>query len=191
MIESDGLADRLRRETQQSHRDVEDARCLKGIFSSSFDLEGYRELMKRWRSFFVPIEEALTDVEVGDYRYRPRLPALADDLASLQVPTPISPHSSAASSREGPWIPAGYEEAIGACYVIEGSCLGARLICRRLHEHLGPEVKSATNFYGIEFKQWRWFRQQLDRVGEQAEIDGQRVVSGARDCFRAIELHMD
>jgi heme oxygenase len=186
MIKVQGLADRLRRDTEQSHRDVEQARLLKAIFAPDFAMNDYRDLICRWQHFFRALEPELTAIEVGDYRYRSRLPALSRDMAAL----------TAEASQEAPspagdgWRPSSYETAVGACYVIEGSCLGARLICRRLHERFGPAVSPATHFYGMEFKQWPWFRRQLDRVGERSDIDAAEIISGARACFRAIESHM-
>jgi len=186
MRHSPGLADALRCGTHQSHKDVEQAKSLKGIFADSFSLGDYSELISRWQVLFENLEPVLTGLEIASYRYRVRLPALDADLAALEQ----MGYRNAAAKGEPFWKPLNYESAVGACYVIEGSCLGAKLICKRLDEKLGQKISHAKRFYSLDFKRWPWFRQQLDRVGQDPSVDPQKVVSGARDCFLAIESYM-
>jgi len=182
------LSLKLRSETRAAHERVEAAPLLKSLFAPEFGMDAYRLLLQRWLEFFTFIEPHLQAVS-GRYRYQSRVPSLETDLAALQERCGDPCHTP--DVRCPDWFPHSAEEVLGSCYVIEGSCLGARVICRHLEERFGDRLEGACHFYSIESSSWRDFRRYLDEASEAAGMDGEKVIQGAKDCFKAITIHMN
>jgi len=187
-MESPVLSLRLRTETREAHERVEAAPLLKALFEPGFGLNSYQLLLKRWLDFFTFVEPHIQS-DFGHYRYQSRLPALESDLAVLHERYGDS--CRALETRYPNWFPQSAEEKLGACYVIEGSCLGARVICRHLERRFGERLQDACQFYAIETGSWLDFRRHLDEASEDAGMDVDKVIQGAKACFGAIAIHMN
>lgn len=182
-----GLADTLRRATADEHRAVEDAELLRSIFRSDFDLSAYAMLLDRWASFFARFDIVLSTFCYSQYRYDCRLPRLQQDLTYLSDHVR---HSMRPWSYSG-WVPATRTEHLGAIYVLEGSTLGAQLICRQLSEQLGSHAAHCTAYYSMRTVHWPSFRRLLDAAQTDEEIDEHAVVGAARSTFKGLRDHMD
>ena len=178
------LSDRLRAETADAHKAVEDARLLKSIFEADFSLHHYRILLEHWHAFFIHYDAVLSGFGFQSYRYAPRLPGLYHDLAWL---CPIA----GSSVEYHDWIPANRAEQLGAAYVLEGSTLGARIICKRLRETLGSAVEPCMRFYAMQTVRWPAFRRWLDAESIGSHSECHKVVRAANQTFAAMQRHMD
>lgn len=108
-----------------------------------------------------------------------RLEALRADLADLDYPLP----------GRGEHVPppdwAGSLEALGACYVLEGSMLGGKLITRHLRQSLGDDIpiRYFSNSGLDTGRRWREFLLLLEQRTAAPEAQRQ-VLAGANDCYR-------
>lgn len=130
---------------------------------------------------------AYGDFLSGSYRFRaaiePRLagdgwqvqrlaPLIAQDLADLGHPRPALPDAPALL---GPAAQA------AACYVLEGSALGARLLARRAADHGFTADHGARHLAAQTASPHRW-RRFLDWL-EDADIPVAQAAAAARDVF--------
>ncbi len=182
-----GLAYTLRQSTADAHREVERAPMLKSIFEPGFDFRQYSALLHRWALFFERFDDTLTPLRLDEYRYTPRLPCVESDLAYLVDRVPPQPPVHV--SREG-WLPRTLSEQLGAAYVLEGSTLGGRVICKRLADSLGSHARLCTAFYSMRTVRWPDFRTWLDEAGAASEFDPDAVVAAAGRTFQVLTDHM-
>lgn len=87
-----------------------------------------------------------------------------------------------------------FANALGACYVIEGSALGSQFMLPQLQQVLGEGMTGADSFFrgrGSETAAfWKQFRAALDLYGETHPEQVPSVVAGAISTFKAIGLWM-
>lgn len=83
--------------------------------------------------------------------------------------------------------------AVGCMYVLAGSSLGARVIQRRLREHMGPVVDGALRYFSppASVTQWSWpaYRHALNEAIVQPD-DEAAALSGARTMFSCFLRHL-
>ncbi|NKI36345.1 biliverdin-producing heme oxygenase [Wenzhouxiangella sp. XN79A] len=182
-----GLADTLRHATVDDHRAVEEAELLKSIFRPDFDLDEYALLLGHWACFFCRFDPELALFHSAKYSYIPRLPRVDRDLAYLSG---VTRRPRVRSSYDG-WLPRTDSERLGAIYVLEGSTLGARLICKRLTERFGSHARLCTAYYAMRTVHWPGFRAFLDAAESDDTVDPDAVVAGARSTFGALRDYMD
>lgn len=180
------LALYLKTETKAAHTRVEKASLLRSIFAKEFDSEAYRQLLIRWLGFYTTWDDILSDFSFQDYHYQPRTNALQADLRSVGVDLArIEPEQPSS------WGPADSLEKLGCVYVIEGSSLGARIICKRLNSVLGRAGLEGTTFYQMQPYCWDQFRTWLDAEGDQRPDQHETVAAAARKIFDEIYCHMN
>jgi heme oxygenase len=84
----------------------------------------------------------------------------------------------------------GLERRLGALYVVEGSALGGRVLCRGLDRLLGVEAIEGRRFFAGRGAgtgdAWRGFLDRLATVGPEP-IGRAALVSGAIETFEAFE----
>jgi heme oxygenase len=186
------LSQRLRSGTELAHKDVE--RRL-GLPGSIADLTDYRRCLLRFYELYRPLETQFErfgdwtdlglDVPNGALSTR-----LAADLRALGVSVPEVGDGAAAS------LPAlrTFAQALGACYVIEGSALGSQFMMPQLQKTLGEGMSGADSFFrgrGAETGAfWKGFRAGLDWYGETHPEQTVCVVESAIATFEAIGLWM-
>lgn len=176
-----GLADQLRDGTSAAHQRVEQATLLKAVFQEGFERSGYVTLLERWFSFFQGFDNALQGFGFQGYVYEPRRALVQSDIEAFSEGLRYDGGSDYIG-----WRPVTFEEKLGAAYVIEGSSLGAKVICKQLRKVLGDEVLSALCFYSHQAVRWPTFRHWLDLEGARSRLAYGQVVEGANSTFRAV-----
>jgi heme oxygenase len=182
-----GLPERLRRETAELHRKVEEMTDLPGSVSTR---EDYEQLLIRLWEFHLAVEGrwdhtrwitswAEVGIELASHR---RAHLLADDLAGLE--SRVAPRTAIVPSFGE------FGEALGCLYVMEGSSLGGRV--------LGPAFRAAlgdvpTAFFDSDGRShpspWRSLSSALRRF-ESSSGDVDAVLHGAQDTFLAFGQHL-
>ncbi|MDR6674754.1 biliverdin-producing heme oxygenase [Xanthomonas sp. 1678] len=175
----------LREATAGQHEAVEQLPMMRTLMSGRLSVRDYVQVLRRHHAVLAGWEqrESAWLHASGDahWRYQPRSPLLAQDLAALQAsPPPPSPAPLApeAGSR---W---------GMLYVVEGSRLGGRVIARRLRQTLG-EIAPALAYFELghgDPASWRRFQQRLEQALPTTALQ-QAAVDGARAMFAHFHTH--
>lgn len=131
----------LREATRAAHQTLDD------LIGSWPDLSDYRRYLAGQRRFRAAIEDIDPAAAGLAWSITPLSAALAEDCADLGVRT--QPTSGA------PLRPRGASEALGVCYVVEGSALGARLLHARAAE-LGLGDGFAARHLANQASSTRW-----------------------------------
>ncbi|MFT4174124.1 MAG: biliverdin-producing heme oxygenase [Rhodocyclaceae bacterium] len=180
------LAIRLRQETADAHRSLENALDL---LQSDITWNRYLRLLGAFHDFLQPFEQALVGALPNSlhgmaaarrhaWRARADLETLTGHpYAATPCPhMPTIPHSPA---------------ALGCMYVIEGSTLGGQIIaphlCRRFAERGVSAARGAQYFggYGADNgRMWRTFREALDQVPAVLHDDTVRAASATFTSLR-------
>jgi heme oxygenase len=165
--EPTGLRHALRAHTADVHRRLD---TLVGTFET---LEDYQSFLVRSYSFRQVAEAACADsILWSPLRL---LPDILLDLADLRIPVP--PTRRMALNFLTP------SEFLGACYVLEGSALGARLLLReaaKLGLSAGYGARHLAHQSG-DHARWKSFLAVLDR----REIDRAEALHAAQRLFEA------
>ena len=113
--------------------------------------------------------------------------------ADLQELNMVAPGITCAPPISLPRLPY-LANALGACYVIEGSALGSQLMLPQLQQVLGEGIIGADSFFRGRGSDtavfWKQFRAALDFYGETHPKQVPSVVAGAISTFKAIGLWM-
>jgi heme oxygenase len=178
----------LRADTEAAHKDVE--RRL-GLPDSILTLANYQTCLRNFYQLYRPLETQF--LQFADWSIIGLDPPvctlsrrLAVDLRALGVVIPDIPDAPATS------LPPlrDFASALGACYVLEGSALGAQFMLPQLQKTLGNEMFVADAFFrgrGAETGSfWKRFRAALDLFGYTHPDQTSTVVSSAIDTFKSI-----
>jgi len=147
------LRDRLRAATTDSHAAL-DATVSDWRLQSA---AGYGAFLSASAAALYPLEHALERAGVADWLpdwpVRARRAALARDLAALGLNAPIRQPAEVASPAFG----------AGLLYVLEGSRLGARFLCRQVRA-ADADLPLAYLAHGEGHDLWRSFLTWLDAI---------------------------
>lgn len=157
------LSEKIKENTKTNHQSLE-KKLIVRIRSIKNEKE-YTNLLALFYSYFGGLELAINKhldfSHLPDYSRRRKTSALANDLTQLGVPLP-----ELASISDLPEISNHYQ-ALGALYVIEGSTLGGRVICKMLSQQMNSTEVSPVSFfngYGDQTaSMWQMFKQSMDQ----------------------------
>lgn len=180
-LQHETLLERLRTETAESHRGLEDRLDLLALPADEAHFIG---VLKGFLAFHLAYEPAAA--RHPDFAAftadRHRLPQLREDLAALGVPAAeieaVAPEARAAHL---------FDDAArgwGSLYVVEGSTLGGAVITKALAGTPWLPADGLTYFspYGRETgRMWNGFRACF-LAGTQS-LDPEAVIAGARETF--------
>ena len=126
------IFERLKEGTADIHRQIEER---VPVFREDFNLAEYGRLVERFYGYWSPLEIKLLQVPglnhpELDLPARMKSALLVGDLRILGRDPAASPRCSHLPAMDT------FPCALGCLYVLEGSTLGARLISKRLAEHL-------------------------------------------------------
>jgi heme oxygenase (biliverdin-IX-beta and delta-forming) len=178
------VRERLRQETVEHHRWIEDAVALLG---PGLSRERYRRTLRMFHGFHAPLETALvTALPLAPPLRVPfmrRSALLAQDLASLG----LSPGALATlpRCRHLPATTTG-DEVAGCLYVLEGASLGGQVIAREVASRLSAGTGAAF-FFGVgegTGRRWKRILEWLDDTAALGRPD--RIVGAAKDTFRCL-----
>jgi heme oxygenase (biliverdin-IX-beta and delta-forming) len=186
----ENLLQRLKFETRPHHERAE--RTVR-LMDPALTPGDYRRHLEALWGLHAPLEEQLSErlagplpgLRIGERR---KAPWLAEDLRALG-------HDAASLARlpRAAWLPPlpGVPEALGCCYVLEGSTLGGQVILRHLQRHFEGVPVGRFAFlraYGEQTgPMWRALGETLQQVSVQAASEpfDAAVVKGAQDTFEA------
>ncbi len=177
----DKLIDLIRRETGESHRQLEASLDLESHLT---DRQTYRALLVRFYGIYAALEGQMEECErlhAFGYRFgeRRKLLALARDLQALGMTE--ADIVQIAQPQIAPI--AGPGDALGAAYVMEGSTLGGQVITRLIARHDESLPTAFFNVYGLETRpRWLEFLSCLEKY-EKSGADPAPVAAAARTTF--------
>ncbi|MBQ1784269.1 MAG: biliverdin-producing heme oxygenase [Gammaproteobacteria bacterium] len=171
------LAALLREATKSAHRALDHHPLLAPLVRRTLTMADYADALAGLHAPQAALEQLLAGfAPVEDFK--PRLPDLRADLASLSVlPPPLGATPPCAS---------GVAARIGIMYVIEGSNLGGAAIARVLETSL-PVAPRA--FFGGAGGAERWRR--FWRFADAWHPDPDIAVAAARETFGFFHHHLD
>jgi heme oxygenase (biliverdin-IX-beta and delta-forming) len=135
----------LKRATAGLHRRLETGL---GLLDPDLSLERYRRVLECFLGFYEPIEAGVARVASASaaigFPLRARTGLIESDLLSLGL-----------SRQEVAGLPrcadlprmSSLEELAGCLYVLEGACLGGRVVAPKLRERLGVAQGSGASFF--------------------------------------------
>lgn len=178
--EAPSCRDLLRSATQGPHERLHLHAGFSVVRDGTIMLADYRALLIRLYGFYLPFERA---AGVGGIRTQ----WLEQDLGWLGVEAAAFPRIRLCVD-----IPRydGPERRLGALYVVEGSALGGRLLCRGLDRLLGAAAVEGRRFFAGRGAgtgdAWRNFLDRLASVGPDP-IRRAALVSAATETFEVFE----
>lgn len=159
------ILERLRSETQNNHKKLEESPLLTLLTSKNITIPAYIEILKKFYGFFNPLELLLNQTTgfsflFSDYDERRKTNLILRDLRTLNAE-----NQTFLTCDDIPKINS-QAQALGVLYVMEGSTLGGRMISKMLKENLGLESESGAAFfngYGAQTMQkWNSFKEILE-----------------------------
>lgn len=179
----------LREETADLHRRLDRLAPFAALIDGTVSVDAYRDLLGRLAAAYRRIEPSLlrADPPAALPPYRPRLPALDQDLAALSVPANRLPGRCPAAGRTSGEVSAkpGADACLGLRYVIEGSTLGARQMADGLARAGLPFVAEASRYWAVQRlaqADWAALRGHLRAIDAGAPASAQALAS-ARHAF--------
>jgi len=175
------LSIELKEATKVNHQSLE--KQLIAVIRSIHNKRDYAKLLVAFYGFIAGLEINInTHIDLSvlpDYANRRKSAALANDLHLLGVPLPPLPDANAL-----PPINDHYQ-ALGALYVMEGSTLGGKIICKMIQQQLMlTDMSELTFFYGYGGEtdsMWQRFKDTMDNVQNENKKD--RIIQSANDIF--------
>ena len=180
------ILQKLKESTRQQHEDVEGA---VDVMSKMFNLDDYRRLIAKFRSFYAAYEPTLPYTELKDagfdYEQRRKLPSLNADAIVLGL-------ADGDRFEDVPDV-SSLPKAFGSLYVIEGSTLGGQVISRHLKEHLGLTPENGGAFFASYGSQvgpmWKQFGEAVTAYAGDGSNDDE-IIEAAVQTFDSINRCM-
>ncbi len=185
---SETFIKKLRSQTADAHKSLEELPVSQSITSPLITIEGYAHYLCLMADMVADTEKkvfpALKDL-IGDIEERRKLHLLQKDLDFLGVEKIIfEPVFSDMENSKA--------FSLGVMYVVEGSALGGRFILRNIRENLHLEEQGTQYFSGYGNKtgsHWKHFLDMITAYEEQHDCADQ-IIDGADYAFNAISGHL-
>jgi heme oxygenase len=189
-INSGSFHSLLRQETDSRHRALENTALSARLLSPLVTLQDYLFYLRAFsgiaRWYDSQVLPLVTDT-LDDTAERRKLPLIFSDLEELEnigYPAPSYPAFEARDPRDK-------AEALGACYVLEGSSLGGRVILKHIRPILPPALPRGAAFftgYGeATASKWKYFLEKLEDFAALHPPDP--IIRGAVSAFDLIKAH--
>ena len=185
-VNETSLRQRLKRETAAVHQDLE---AQLGLLDPSLDVHRYLRVLETFYGFYVPVEFDVTRRAAAEsplgFPLRARAELIERDLLALgRSPTDLAALPLCTDRPELSCV----EDLAGCLYVIEGACLGGRVLSPLLHRRLGLVKGSGAAFFAGD-EEWtlpRWavvvtWLDGLPRTGASTA----KIISAATATFDA------
>jgi heme oxygenase len=190
------LMRRLRAHTAAVHAATERLPLMTEVLSEAPTPTGYARYLTALQRVYVAIEPALyatlppaTEEALG---IEPKLPALAQDVASVGIPLCVAGQHDPdigrrIRSRLSPADLRATATALGGLYVLEGATLGGQIIARRLRSHWSGNASPPTAFLDFRARHdkghWRRFGAALEAWAARHPGSEQAILGGALAVF--------
>jgi heme oxygenase len=184
------IIQKLKTNTSACHKAIEENALLKKLMGKQITLSEYISILKKFYGFYLPFEdsldwgeiESLTEMRLTANRRKTTL--LEKDLLYFNIPldqiliSPVYPHSHT------------FPALMGCFYVLEGSCLGRRMMWPRLANTLGLGENQGGVFFldcGDELPEtWKCFCSLLTSK-IKTDADEQECINAAIQTFEDID----
>lgn len=186
------LRDNLRRQTADIHEGLHRHGSFVALFEGRLSRHGYLELLRRFFSFYLPLDQAIARVlagganETGDFRYVARSPILAQDLLDLGD-SPLAIRDQRLCQQTQDLVSS--RSIGGVLYVVEGSVLGSKVINKAAARLLGAEETSGRRHWSwctsVQHERWGMMIRYLELL-EASGISHDEMIAGARDTFQLL-----
>lgn len=184
------IMERLKRETQTQHSQIEQVRTMKRLFATDYSLTEYRQHLEKMYGFLRVIEPLLLPhMQEASLHYffseRSKQAWLMQDLSHFGL-TPAQ--ILALPQCPTPTYVNHFADALGVYYVLEGSSLGGQFIFKQLQHHFGEAGLDKLRFYQGYGEQtrlnWQQFSELLTaRFAHQSEVEVTQVITSAKLTF--------
>lgn len=169
----------LRTKTCHLHKEVERSDCFAALTRPTLTVSSYSQALRCLGRLLERYEPSLLKhfpQKSRGYQYHPRLPLIVDDLKKLDVLLGQQVERSELS----------FHEAIGVSYVIEGSTMGGKVICKHLREITAIANVDAVSYFNFHKEAtWARFLGWLTAQNFRAnEIDA--ICTGAINAFNCL-----
>ena len=185
-LDETSLRQRLKRETTALHQHLE---TQLGLLDPGLDMNRYRRVLETFYGFYVPVEIDVKRLAVAGpplgFSLRARAELIERDLLALAR----SPAELAAIPlcSDRPELSCS-EDLAGCLYVLEGACLGGRVLSPLLHRRLGlAKDNGAAFFAGDEERtlpRWTVVVAWLDGLPRKGASTA-KIVGSAKSMFDA------
>jgi heme oxygenase len=183
------ILEKLRETTREAHEELE--KTMMPLINGAQDAEAYGKILRTFYSFYHPLETGIQQYlypdALPDYAERRRTSWILDDLKALDLD-----HTPPPSAFAAPVITSN-AQAFGALYVMEGSTLGGKIICKTIANNLGRDEKDGFRFfygYGPESgSRWKFFLAQLDKLSNTPHEE--EAIAMADEVFRQFRVWMN
>jgi heme oxygenase len=176
------IFEKLKDGTSEIHRRIEER---VPVFQCDFALADYIWLIERFYGFWGPLEAELSRLDVLQDKALGLEGRLKGALLQKDLHFLGRESASVQRCRNLPAVDT-FQRGLGCLYVMEGSTLGARIISRRLEEHLQLADGSGASFfnaYGASTGQnWNAFRSFV--IARVTVEDTTEIVSAAQQTFQ-------
>jgi heme oxygenase (biliverdin-IX-beta and delta-forming) len=169
----------LKKATAERHIDVE--KTMNPRIGNIRSMEDYASLLKTYFGFYFPLQniisEVINDADLADIDERKHASLILEDLHSIGQPITSLP-----ICEDLPTI-INKAQAFGCMYVMEGSTLGGRVICKWLQKNPFIQLKEENLQFFNGYKEqtgskWKTF---LDALNDQPDINA--VTDAANETF--------
>jgi len=176
------VIEKLRSATKQTHEELEQA--MFPLIQGITDASEYAKLLHLFYGYYTPlgkgIDQYLDRQALNDYNERRKTDWILRDLEDIK-----QENKDITLDSQAPVIQSN-AAAFGALYVMEGSTLGGKIICKTIGENLGiPDKKGLSFFYGYgpeAAPRWKYFLSALDQYSGKPEEE--EIVTTANLVFR-------
>ena len=179
---------RLRKETAESHQQLEENPLSKALLDPQVSLTDYQVYLSKMYGVTAACEEQVFPLignVVPDLTKRYKLDYLISDLRATglhdeqisEIPVPEFTANSPA-------------EALGIAYVVEGSTLGGRVIYKHIHQKLGfTEDAGASYFNGYGAETGPMWKSFISGLSSYAAVSGESeaIIESAKKTFSIID----
>ncbi len=161
------IIDKLRADTRYTHEQLEQE--MLPMIREAVNMESYARLLRIFYGYYKPLEDSIAQYisprELPDFADRRKTSLILEDLSTIGQPTGNIPIDLSVPAIDCP------EAAFGALYVMEGSTLGGKVICKMIAENLGVKDHDGLSFFygygGQTGSRWKDFLARLDAFSDQ------------------------
>ena len=192
---------RLKAGTDDLHQVLDRRSCMSRLLAPDLDVAEYAHILQRLLACHLELEPVLQDFRNG-LTAPPEwfAPSIFQRSSDLRADLEALGHRASTQLGNGQAVQShtrlqlhSTAQAVGCMYVLAGSSLGARVIQRRLREHMGHTVEGALHYFSppAGVPQWSWpaYRDALNEAILQSG-DESATLSGARAMFSCFLAHL-
>lgn len=176
------IRERIKSETAEQHKNVENVGYSSRIMSGELNLDEYKNLILTNLGLNKAFEEQWSALPFDlpaelNIEQRRKTKALEDDARALGLETNVKSEFKFPVNT--------YEQFMGTLYVFEGSTLGGAIIAKQLIKNQNLSEVSEFNFYNcygpMIGKLWKNFLDHLTQIKDAEKVD--RAIKAAQDTF--------